>query len=79
MNALATDQARRLVKEIYNFKDSNGNHVLRDKIRAGLFIGEGKEKGKNRPIRMEEERIIEDRDTLVQSPPDILLTNFKIL
>lgn len=79
MNALATDQARRLAKEIYNFKDSNGDHVLRDKLRAGLFIGEGKQKGKNRPTRMEEERIIEDRETLVQSPPDILLTNFKML
>ncbi len=79
MNALATDQARRLAKEIYNFKDNNGEYVLRDKIRAGLFIGEGKQKGKNRPNRMEEERIIEDRETLVQSPPDILLTNFKML
>jgi DEAD/DEAH box helicase domain-containing protein len=79
MNALATDQARRLAKEIYNFKDNRGEFVLRDKIRAGLFIGEGKQKGKNRPNRMEEERIIEDRETLVQSPPDILLTNFKML
>jgi DEAD/DEAH box helicase domain-containing protein len=79
MNALATDQARRLADVIYNFKDSEGNFVLRDRIRAGLFIGEGRQKGKNRPTRMEEQRIIEDRDTLVQSPPDILLTNFKML
>ena len=79
MNALATDQARRLADAIYNFKDVNGDYVLRDKIRAGLFIGEGRQKGKNRPTRMEEQRIIEDRDTLIQSPPDILLTNFKML
>jgi DEAD/DEAH box helicase domain-containing protein len=79
MNALATDQARRLAKEIYNYQDKAGNFILRDKIRAGLFIGEGRDKGKNRPTRMEEEGIIEDRDTLVQSPPDILLTNFKML
>ncbi len=79
MNALATDQARRLAEAIYSFKDSNGEFVLRDKIRAGLFIGEGKKKGSNRPTRMEEQRIIEDRDTLVQSPPDIILTNFKML
>jgi len=79
MNALATDQARRLAEAIYNFKDSNGDFVLRDNIRAGLFIGEGKKKGSNRPTRMEEQRIIEDRDTLVQSPPDIILTNFKML
>ncbi|MEQ9412807.1 MAG: hypothetical protein RIF39_03200, partial [Cyclobacteriaceae bacterium] len=74
-----TDQSRRLADVIYNFKDSEGNYVLRDRIRAGLFIGEGRQKGKNRPTRMEENRIIEDRDTLVQSPPDILLTNFKML
>lgn len=79
MNALATDQARRLAEVIHNFKDEEGNYVLRDHIRAGLFIGEGKQKGKNRPTRMEEHRVIEDRDTLVQSPPDILLTNFKML
>lgn len=79
MNALATDQARRLADIIYNYKDDTGNFVLRDRIRAGLFIGEGKQKGKSRPTRMEEQRIIEDRETLVQSPPDILLTNFKML
>jgi DEAD/DEAH box helicase domain-containing protein len=79
MNALATDQARRLADVIYNFKDAEGNYVLRDRIRAGLFIGEGRQKGKNRPTRMEEQRVIEDRETLVSAPPDILLTNFKML
>lgn len=79
MNALATDQARRLAETIYHYIDINGEYPLRDKIRAGLFIGEGKQKGKDRPARMEEQRIIEDRDTLIQSPPDILLTNFKML
>lgn len=79
MNALATDQARRLAEAIFNYKNEEGDYILRDKIRAGLFIGEGKQKGKNRPTRMEEQRIIEDRETLIQSPPDILLTNFKML
>lgn len=79
MNALATDQARRLAETIYNYKNENGDYVLRDKVRAGLFIGEGKQKGKNRPTRMGETHIIEDRDTLTQSPPDIILTNFKML
>lgn len=79
MNALATDQARRLAEAIYNYKDEAGNYVLRDSIRAGLFIGEGKQKGKDRATRMEPSRIIEDRETLRQSPPDILLTNFKML
>jgi DEAD/DEAH box helicase domain-containing protein len=58
MNALATDQARRLADVTYNFKDAEGNYVLRDRIRAGLFIGEGRQKGKNRPTRMEEQRVI---------------------
>lgn len=77
MNALATDQARRLAETIYQYKDINGEYPLRDKIRAGLFIGEGKQKGKDRPARMEEQRIIEDRDTLIQSPPDIILQRFR--
>lgn len=79
MNALATDQARRIAEEINNFEDSDGNKVLQGKIRAGLFIGEGKDKNGIRHTRMGEDHIIEDRDTLVQSPPDILLTNFKML
>ena len=79
MNALATDQARRLADTIYNYQTAAGEYVLRDKIRAGLFIGEGKQKNKDRPTRMEEDRVIEDRDTIVSAPPDILLTNFKML
>jgi len=79
MNALATDQARRLAQAIHHYKSPSGEYVLRDKIRAGLFIGEGRNKAKDRPTRMEEQRIIEDRDTLIQAPPDIILTNFKML
>ncbi len=79
MNALATDQARRLADTIYNHQNDDGEYLLRDKIRAGLFIGEGKQKGKDRPARMEKDRIIEDRETIVNAPPDILLTNFKML
>ncbi|MFT4756580.1 MAG: DEAD/DEAH box helicase domain-containing protein, partial [Vicingaceae bacterium] len=79
MNALATDQARRIAEEINNFEDLDGNKVLKGKIRAGLFIGEGKDKNGVRNTRMGEDHIIEDRDTLVKSPPDILLTNFKML
>ncbi|BAX82354.1 DEAD/DEAH box helicase [Labilibaculum antarcticum] len=79
MNALATDQARRLAEEINNFKDEDGNYILRGQIRAGLFIGEGKAKGKTRSTRMEPDGIIEDRQTITSSPPDIILTNFKML
>jgi len=80
MNALATDQARRIAEEINAFTDENGEQVLNGKIRAGLFIGEGSgKKGQQRPGRMGKDHIIEDRTTLIKSPPDILLTNFKML
>lgn len=79
MNALATDQARRLAEIIHEFQDNEGNFPLRDTLRAGLFIGEGRQKGKQRSTRMGADHIIEDRDTLVKSPPDILFTNFKML
>lgn len=71
MNALASDQAKRLAETIH------GDDRLKG-ITAGLFIGEGKEK-KKYPTEMGEVNIIENRQTIVDSPPDILLTNFKML
>jgi len=72
MNALATDQAKRLAETIW------GDDRLNGKITAGLFIGEGKDK-KKFPKEMGETHIIENRDTIIENPPDILLTNFKML
>jgi len=72
MNALATDQAKRLAETI------NADARLKGKITAGLFIGEGKEK-KKYPTEMGETHVIENRQTIVDSPPDIILTNFKML
>ena len=72
MNALATDKAKRLAETIWQ------NPKLKGKITAGLFIGEGKEK-KKFPSEMGEHHIIENRISIVQDPPDILLTNFKML
>jgi DEAD/DEAH box helicase domain-containing protein len=72
MNALATDQAKRLAEIIWN------DDRLKGKMSAGLFIGEGKDK-KKFPKEMGEHNIIENRDSIVDSPPDILLTNFKML
>ena len=72
MNALATDQAKRLAETIWN------DHRLNGKITAGLFIGEGKDK-KKFPKEMGENHIIENRDAIIDNPPDILLTNFKML
>ncbi|MDD4777509.1 MAG: DEAD/DEAH box helicase [Fermentimonas sp.] len=74
MNALATDQAKRLAEVIHE------DERLRGKIRAGLFIGESKTgQGISRNKVMEPDHIIEDRETILDSPPDILLTNFKML
>jgi DEAD/DEAH box helicase domain-containing protein len=72
MNALATDQAKRLAEAIWN------DERLKGKITAGLFIGEGKDK-KKFPKEMGANHIIENRDNIIESPPDILLTNFKML
>jgi DEAD/DEAH box helicase domain-containing protein len=72
MNALATDQAKRLAEAIWN------DPRLKGKVTAGLFIGEGKDK-KKFPKDMAENHVIENRDSIVDSPPDILLTNFKML
>jgi DEAD/DEAH box helicase domain-containing protein len=72
MNALATDQAKRLAEAIHEDERLRGN------VTAGLFIGEGKDKGKF-PKNMGETHVIENRDEIVSNPPDILLTNFKML
>lgn len=70
MNALATDQAKRLAKLINDNSDLKGN------IRAGMFVGD---KEKNPSRTMSSDNIITDRDTLKEYPPDILLTNYKML
>ncbi len=72
MNALATDQAQRIAEAIY------ADERTRGKVTAGLFIGEGQGK-KKYPKDMGEKNIIEERDTILSNPPDILLTNFKML
>ncbi|MBC7568708.1 MAG: DEAD/DEAH box helicase [Spirosoma sp.] len=72
MNALATDQAGR-VAEIIHTDDR-----LRGQLTAGLFIGLGTSKKEYSPL-MQSDRIIENRQTIIDSPPDILLTNFKML
>ncbi|MBL7791125.1 MAG: DEAD/DEAH box helicase [Saprospiraceae bacterium] len=72
MNALATDQAGRLAKAIWQDPE------LKGRLTAGLFIGIGKD-GKKYPKDMAESHIIENRESILDSPPDILLTNFKML
>jgi len=70
MNALATDQAKRFAQMIHH--SSN----MRGKLRVGLFVGEGEES----PSRlMGPEMVITDKNALRNNPPDILLTNYKML
>jgi hypothetical protein len=70
MNALATDQAKRIARTIYD------NPHLRGNVTAGLYVGQKE----NEPQRvMSREGIITNKDTLRLKPPDILLTNYKML
>ncbi|MCP4612930.1 MAG: DEAD/DEAH box helicase [Planctomycetes bacterium] len=69
MNALATDQAGRLAKLIHNGK-------LRGHVRAGIYVGQ---REKIPSMVMTPERLISDKGTIRLSPPDILLTNYRML
>ncbi|MDN3552884.1 DEAD/DEAH box helicase [Halomonas almeriensis] len=67
MNALATDQARRMAKLVSQ---------LDIQLTVGLFTGDSSDS----PSRvMSPESVITDKETLRDNPPDILLTNYKML
>ena len=70
MNALATDQARRIAKTIHR------TPALRGRVTAGLFIGQA---ARAPQVGMGPEHIVADRASLLEQPPDILLTNYKML
>lgn len=75
MNALATDQANRLAKEIVSRPELAG-------ITAGLYVGGESEDasttvGPN--INGDGYTVITERDRIREEPPDILLTNYKML
>ena len=72
MNALASDQAKRLAETIWN------DERLKGKVTAGLFVGEGTDP-QDYPREMGKDHIIENRDAILDTVPDILLTNFKML
>ena len=69
MNALATDQAKRVAEAIWN------EDKLRGKVTAGLFIGDEGEQS----VTMTETSLITDKAKMRDQPPDILLTNYKML
>lgn len=70
MNALATDQAKRFAEVIYTTPE------LKGKVNVGLFVG-GSEATDQKV--MQAEQVITCKETLRKNPPDILLTNYKML
>ncbi|MGP6173770.1 DEAD/DEAH box helicase [Corynebacterium sp. A21] len=68
MNALANDQADRLSKLIAD------NPAL-SSVTAGIYTGESQGGVKT----MSAKSLITDRETMRQDPPDLLLTNYKML
>jgi len=70
MNALATDQSRRIARTISQNDDLDG------RVTAGLYVGQ---QGADTTMTMTEERVITDRNKLKLQPPDLLLTNYKML
>lgn len=71
MNALATDQARRFAELVSGIAAFNG-------LRVGLYVG-GNGVGNGQGTVMTPTSVITDRDALRKNPPDILLTNYKML
>lgn len=67
MNALATDQARRLARLLHSESDLTG-------VTAGLYVG-----GSGSHTTGGPDYLVDDRATLRAHPPDILLTNYKML
>ena len=69
MNALATDQAKRFAQTIH------GDPKLRGKVTAGLFIGGESDQS----VEMKPDWLITSKSHQREHPPDILLTNYKML
>ncbi|MBH0779339.1 DEAD/DEAH box helicase [Nocardia bovistercoris] len=69
MNALANDQEQRLARLIARHSELAG-------ITAGLYTGEQSSGGRT---MVSEQGLITDRGLMHDSPPDILLTNYKML
>lgn len=69
MNALATDQAKRFAQAIH------ADPKLRGKVTAGLFIGGESDQS----VEMKPDWVITNKSHQREHPPDILLTNYKML
>nr|WP_227993825.1 DEAD/DEAH box helicase [Pseudactinotalea sp. HY160] len=69
MNALANDQAARLARDLTTNPAYAG-------VTAALYTGEASE---TKRTRVSEAGLITDRRVIRESPPDLLLTNYKML
>lgn len=69
MNALAADQERRLAKLLHAEAELAG-------VTAGIYTGEVVSGGRRKSSK---DGLISDRSVLRDTPPDILLTNYKML
>ncbi|WP_435277918.1 DEAD/DEAH box helicase [Rhodococcus yananensis] len=69
MNALANDQAERLARLITEHPELSG-------VTAGLYTGEQSTGGRT---KVTDDGLITDRSLMHAAPPDILLTNYKML
>lgn len=78
MNALATDQAGRMAKSIFE-----SPRLAEAGITAGMYVGGGRGKGAVMMSKPDKENgilgVITDHETMINNPPDILLTNYKML
>ncbi len=68
MNALASDQARRMAAIVH------ADERLRGRLRIGMFVG-----GKGQHREMGPTHCIDDNSHMLRHPPDILLTNYRML
>lgn len=71
MNALANDQAKRIAKQIATHEKLKGN------IKVGLYLGQDSDSKSQ--MMMTNDMVITHRNIMRTSPPDILLTNYKML
>ncbi|MCW8087665.1 DEAD/DEAH box helicase [Sabulicella glaciei] len=69
MNALATDQARRIADALSRIPSLQG-------VRAGIYADA---EPQNPAHEVTSESVITHRETMRRAPPDILLTNYKML
>lgn len=70
MNALATDQAKRIAELIWKSPELRGN------VTVGMYVGGYTQ---NASRMMSENMVITDHETMLNKAPDILMTNYKML